>query len=121
MLPAGDDPDNFIRKHGGAAYQENCGRSRPYLDYLLDRAAPTTILHGRRAGGSFLTRCSTVAARIPDAAARDQFADRLAHKARITEEVVRPRSAKAAVQRETVVTPAPARPALGQVKPAERA
>jgi hypothetical protein len=30
-----------------------------------------------------------VASRIPDAAARDQFADRLAHKARITEEVVR--------------------------------
>ena len=27
----------------------------------------------------------TVAATIPDAAARDQFADRLAHKARITE------------------------------------
>jgi len=22
MLPAGDDPDNFIRKFGGAAYQE---------------------------------------------------------------------------------------------------
>ena len=31
----------------------------------------------------------TVAASIPDAAARDQFADRIAHKARITEEVVR--------------------------------
>ena len=31
----------------------------------------------------------TVAARIPDPAARDQFADRLAHKARVTEEVVR--------------------------------
>ena len=43
----------------------------------------------------------TVAARIPDAAARDQFADRLAHKARITEEVVRAEIRKAAVQRQT--------------------
>ena len=43
-----------------------------------------------------------VAARIPDAAARDQFADRLAHKARITEEVVRAEIRKAAVQRQTV-------------------
>ena len=40
----------------------------------------------------------TVAARIPDAAARDQFADRIAHKARVTEEVVRAEIRKAAVQ-----------------------
>ena len=39
MLPAGDDPDNFIQKQGGAAYQEQLRQSRPYLDYLLDRAA----------------------------------------------------------------------------------
>ena len=44
-----------------------------------------------------------VAARIPDAAARDQFADRLAHKARITEEVVRAEIRKAAAKRETAV------------------
>ena len=42
-----------------------------------------------------------VAAWIPDAAARDQFADRIAHKARITEEVVRAEIRKAAVSRQT--------------------
>ncbi len=60
-----------------------------------------------------------VAARIPDAAARDQFADRLAHKARITEEVVRAEIRKAAVQRQAAVEERKL-PALGQVKPAER-
>ena len=39
MLPAGDDPDTFIRRQGGAAYQEPLRQSRQYLDYLLDRAA----------------------------------------------------------------------------------
>jgi hypothetical protein len=42
-----------------------------------------------------------VAARIPDAAERDQFADRLAHKARITESVVRDEIRKAAAQKKT--------------------
>ena len=42
-----------------------------------------------------------VAARIPDPAARDQFADRLAHKARVTEEVVRAEIRKAAAARKT--------------------
>jgi hypothetical protein len=60
-----------------------------------------------------------VAARIPDAAARDQFADRLAHKARITEEVVRTEIRKAAVQRQTVVEEGTLLP-VGQIKPAER-
>jgi hypothetical protein len=61
----------------------------------------------------------TVAARIPEAAARDQFADRIAHKARITEEVVRAEIRKAAVGRQTTVT-ARQMPAGGQLKAAER-
>ena len=49
-----------------------------------------------------------VAARIPDPAARDQFADRIAHKARITEEVVRAEIRQAAVERRTSLTEAEA-------------
>jgi hypothetical protein len=45
-----------------------------------------------------------VAARIPDAAERDKFADRLAHKARVTEDVVRMEIRKAAVARRTDVS-----------------
>jgi hypothetical protein len=63
----------------------------------------------------------TVAARIPDAAQRDQFGDRLAHKARITEEVVRAEIRKAAVQRQTDVEQVERRvPAMGHIKVAER-
>ena len=63
----------------------------------------------------------TVAARIPDAAARDQFADRLAHKARITEEVVRAEIRRAAVNKQTDLADVERRTAaMGQVKVAER-
>ena len=121
MLPAGDDPDNYIRKHGPASYQEMLRGSKPYLEYLLDRSASEDDLtrdEGRRA---FLNRMLAVAARIPDAAARDQFADRLSHKARITEEVVRAEIRKAAVQRQTALEQVQRRlPALGQIKFAEK-
>src|SRR5690606_34071427 len=89
LLPEGQDPDTFVRTDGGAAYIARLRSSQPYLDYLLDRAATRHNVgrpDGRR---TFLTEMLAVAATIPDAATRDQFADRLAHKARITEDVVR--------------------------------
>ena len=119
MLPAGEDPDNFIRTHGGAAYQEKLRNSRQYLDYLLERTAAEHDFNKDDSRRDFLGKMLTIAARIPDAAARDQFADRLAHKARITEEVVRAEIRKAAVQRQTTVDERTV-PALTQLKTAEK-
>jgi DNA primase len=118
-LPSGDDPDNFIRKAGGPAYQEKLRHSRPYLEHLLDRASAGHDFSKDDSRREFLNAMLAVAARIPDAAARDQFADRLAHKARITEEVVRTEIRKAAVHRQTAVEERTL-PPLGQIKPAER-
>jgi DNA primase len=121
MMPAGEDPDVFIRRHGGAAYVQRLRESRPYLEYLLERTGAELDLSRDEGRREFLTRMLAVAARIPDAAARDQFADRLAHRARITEEVVRAEIRKAAVKREVAPEVLSRQVAsLGRVKPAER-
>ena len=67
----------------------------------------------------FLGKMLTVAARIPEAAARDQFADRIAHRAKVTEDVVRAEIRKAAVQKRTEVTSREL-PSFGQLKYAEK-
>lgn len=118
VLPAGLDPDTFVRRHGREPYQDLLRRSQPYLDFLLDRGASAHDLVSAGGRREFLNEMLGVAARIPDAALRDQFADRLAHTARITEEVVRTEIRKAAGARRTTVT-ARELPAEG-VKPAER-
>jgi len=100
LLPAGADPDAFIQRNGGKAYVERLKASRPYLEFLLDRAAEGLDLTRPDSRKGFLDRMLTVAATIPDAATRDQFADRLAHKAKITEGVVRDEIKKAAAQRK---------------------
>lgn len=119
LLDKSEDPDNFIRKHGSEQYRERLRSSQPYLEYLLDQAAAGLDFGHDESRRQFLGKMLAVAARIPDAAARDQFADRIAHKARVTEEVVRAEIRKAAVHRKTELT-ARELPAFGQLKYAEK-
>ena len=119
-LDKGEDPDTFIRRRGAEQYRERLRGSQPYLEYLLDRATEGLDLGHDDNRRQFLSRMLAVAAWIPDAAGRDQFADRIAHKARITEEVVRAEIRKAAVQKRTAVSTREL-PSLGQLKDAEKA
>jgi DNA primase len=118
-LPAGRDPDLVVREEGGEAFQAIVDRAQPYLDFLVDRAVvehDTATPAGRLA---FLNAMLAVAASIPEAAARDQFADRLSLRAGISEDVVRDEIRKAAVARKTSV--APPRPvSRAQLTEAER-
>jgi len=120
VLDKGEDPDTFIRRKGGDQYRARLRSSQPYLEYLLDQASEGLDFGHDDSRRQFLGKMLTVAARIPDAAARDQFADRIAHKARITEEVVRAEIRKAAVNRRTAVTTREV-PVVGQLKHAEKA
>jgi DNA primase len=120
VLDKGEDPDTFIRRKGAEQYRVRLRSSRPYLEYLLDQAAAGVDFAHDEGRRRFLGSMLEVAARIPDAAARDQFADRIAHKARITEDVVRAEIRKAAVHRQTGLTTRQL-PSLGPLKQAEKA
>ena len=61
-----------------------------------------------------------VAAQIPEAAARDQFADRLAVRAGVSEDVVRQEIRKAAVARKSELPERRRAAGLDEVTPAER-
>lgn len=120
VLPEGEDPDTYVRTHGGAEYVNKLRTSQPYLDYVLDRAAAARDFSRNEQRRAFLTDMLAVAARIPDAAARDQFADRLAHKARIMEDVVRSEIRRAAGARRTTLGTAVAESVGRAVTPAEK-
>ena len=119
LLPAGEDPDTYVRKHGHAGYRERLKTSTPYLEFLLDRAAGGHNLNTDDGRVKFLNEMLPVASRIPDMTVRDRFADRLAHKARITDEVVRAEIRRMATQRQTTVTVREL-PNLGRVTKAEK-
>ena len=119
ILPAGEDPDTYVRKHGPQGYGERLKSSRPYLEFLLDRAAAGHNLNTDDGRVKFLSEMLPIAGRIPDVTVRDRFADRLAHKARVTDEVVRAEIRRAAAQRQTTLT-AREMPNFGHVTKAEK-
>lgn len=119
-LPEGQDPDTFLQKRGREAFVHQLKTSTPYLEFLLDRAASGLDLTRDEPRREFLRQMLGVAARIPDPATRDQFADRLAHKARVTEEVVRAEIRKAAAARRTDVSAVRAPSLQARLRPAEK-
>src|SRR5579864_315009 len=119
LMPTGSDPDTFIRRSGSSAYVERLKGSRPYLEFLLDRAAEGLDLARPDSRKTFLDSMLRVAATIPDAAERDRFADTLAVRARVTEGVIRDEIKKAAAQRR-VEAPAIAAATSAPLRPAEQ-
>jgi DNA primase len=116
-LPAGDDPDTFVRKHGPAGYAERLRRSMPYLEFLLDRAAAKFDLKSAEGRARYVTEMLPVGNRLTERTRRELFAEALAGRAGVTSEAVLSELRKAAVhsggsKREM--------PSFGQVTKAEK-
>ena len=92
QLPSGDDPDGYIRRHGGDAYRERLRASRPYLDDVLDRAAAGRDFSRVQESRALLDKMRSVVQAIRDPVARDRFIDRVEQLARVREGLFRTES-----------------------------
>ena len=89
QLPSGDDPDGYIRRHGGNAYRERLRSSRPYLDDLLDRASDGRDFSRAPEKRALLDRMKPAAQAIQDKVVKDGFVDRVEHMAQVPEGMFR--------------------------------
>ena len=79
LLPAGHDPDTFLRAEGAAAFTERIHAARGLLSYALDRVLadePGPMMPGRGPANAF-ARAALMLAKVPDA----QEAASLSHEA----------------------------------------
>jgi len=116
-LPAGDDPDTFVRKHGPGGYGERLRRSTPYLDFLLDRAAAKFDLKTGEGRARYVTEMLPLGNRLTERTRRELFAEALAGRAGVTSEAVLSELRKTAVQPSV---PKREMPSFGQVTKAEK-
>ena len=68
LLPAGHDPDTFLRTSGAAAFAERVTAARSLLSYALDRAITDPDgVSGARARATAFARVSLMLAKVTDA------------------------------------------------------
>ena len=78
LLPAGHDPDTFLRAEGAAAFAERIDQARSLLAYALDRVITDPDGGGGpRARANAFARAALMLAKVPDA----QEAAALSHEA----------------------------------------
>ncbi|MBI4886032.1 MAG: DNA primase [Acidobacteria bacterium] len=119
ILPAGEDPDTFVRAHGRQAYAERLRTSRPYLEYLLDRAAARHNLRNAEGRARFVVEVLPIVERIPDRTRQELFVESVAGKAGVAGDSIWAQVPKATTHRQAALT-ASELPGLGQVTKAEK-
>ena len=119
QLPPGDDPDGYIRTQGGEAYRERLRTSRPYLEDVLDRASTERDLSRAQERRALLDRMKPVAQAIRDPVLRDDFLDRVEHRAQVPEGMFRAEVREGATPNRSAVR-ADIRTAQTALLPAEK-
>ena len=67
LLPAGHDPDTFLRAEGAAAFIERIDAARSLLSYALDRTIGAETGAGPRARANAFARVALMLAKVADA------------------------------------------------------
>jgi DNA primase len=73
-LPAGQDPDDFVRQHGAAAFRKLLESARPMLDQFIQDAAQETSVPGRVAT---LESVAALLVKVRSATTRELYARQL--------------------------------------------
>jgi len=80
QMPAGVDPDDFVRAQGAEAFRALVERARPMLDHLIQQAADDATIPGK---ADTARRVVEVLAKVKNQLVRDLYMRELAAKLRV--------------------------------------
>ena len=95
-LPAGLDPDAFVRKQGAEAYRERLAQAPTYLDYLTERAAATHDLSRPEGKVAAANAVMPYLVKIANRLLRGEVANRVAERLRLDDRLLREELRRAA-------------------------
>ncbi len=70
-MPAGDDPDSFLKSHGEAAFRQLLANAKEFFDFKLERAKASGAFNSATARSAALKDCADLLSLMTDFAARE--------------------------------------------------
>jgi DNA primase len=72
-MPAGDDPDSYLKREGPDAFRQLLTEARPFFDFKIDRAQVEGGLANAQARGNTAREVAALLAHIADPVSRDSL------------------------------------------------
>jgi DNA primase len=118
-LPAGDDPDTFLKAQGGDAYRARLDQAPAAMEWLIRRAASENDTKSPAGKGAYLNALLPVLARIDNAVERMAWLPAIVERGGLDEGGTREELRRALTARASAVRARPEAPAAGPAGPPE--
>ncbi|MEP4076821.1 DNA primase [Haloferula sp.] len=81
-MPAGEDPDSFMKEHGADAFRELLDKASNFFDFMIERATEENRLNGPQERAEFSRDIAPLLSVISDAVTRDAMINHVATRLR---------------------------------------
>jgi DNA primase len=105
-LPAGHDPDTYLKEMGPDAYRERLSEAPSYVQWLIDRAAESHDVATPEGKASYLNQLLPVLARIDSAVERAAWLPAIVERGRLDSRAAQEELRRAIAARATTAPPA---------------
>lgn len=116
-LPAGDDPDSFMKREGKEAFSEMVEKARSFFEVRIERARERGLLNDAGSSAAFARELTSLLACMSDPVARDLATADIAARMRMTVENLRGAVRTAGRRQEKEKTQSAARSAPAEEVP----
>lgn len=93
-MPAGDDPDTYLKSHGVDAFRQLLTEAKEFFDFKLENARAQGTLDSAAGRAAALTECAEILALVSDFAARENQINGVATHLQTSATVLRQEIAK---------------------------
>jgi DNA primase len=118
-MPAGEDPDSFLKKHGVDAFRQLLENAKEFFDFKLERAKATGLFNSAAARAVALNDCAEMLSMITNFAVQDNQLNIVAVHLQTSTQSLREAIAKAKAnpKKSYAEKPDPSQEAQGVIEP----
>lgn len=118
-MPTDEDPDEYVRAHGGESFLKLLKTTQPYIEYIIDTVTADSDISRPSGKVEAINSILPHLARMRDKVARADYADQIADRLRVDSRVIRDELRRVATNRQQSLDPKRVR-AAQEITVAER-